>query len=391
MIRHAAVFVASLALSACTGAGNGGAAGTSSGAASPSGGSSVGTSGGTSSRPTTGGTGSRGSSSASSGGSTGAQPPCMWVNDACVAPGCKGQPLGEPCALQAGGVGACFNGTCVLENLQNDPQNCGAFGVVCPGGFCEPTGQGRAFCPGECLPGACSNGLVCDDSIAACVSATCSAVATAGEGGGETDTQALGACCGSSCVEIQGFDSSNCGGCGLACGSGEICAYGFCIPSADCSQQPGLLCGLDAGVAGMCCAGSCVDINSDPHNCYTCGYACPSGSTCSGGSCVGGAGAQPCAGDGGCDPGYACGSYGDCGLASCGPGSDTAVCAHDDVTGECCGQACVDTQTDSRNCGNCGMACAASDARAFEGPMLIRPLPLRSSVRPRRRIRRNLL
>lgn len=67
------------------------------------------------------------------------------------------------------------------------------------------------------------------------------------------------------------------------------------------------------------CGGACVDRQSDPNNCGSCGNVCPNDKKfCAGGEC----------------------------LAAC-PGGTTS-----------CSNACIDTTRDTRHCGGCGDACA---------------------------------
>jgi hypothetical protein len=77
--------------------------------------------------------------------------------------------------------------------------------------------------------------------------------------------------------------------------------------------------GPDAGCAPgtvACTAGQCVNTQTDPANCGSCGFLCIGGATCTAGIC-------------GC------------------PGGQTF-----------CGSACVDLSSDPANCGACGATCA---------------------------------
>jgi hypothetical protein len=65
-------------------------------------------------------------------------------------------------------------------------------------------------------------------------------------------------------------DPLHCGGCGIECAAGEVCAGGVCRPTCD---SPLLLCG-----------GRCIDVSSDPDNCGGCGIVCASG-ICIDGEC----------------------------------------------------------------------------------------------------------
>src|SRR5215212_8852072 len=72
------------------------------------------------------------------------------------------------------------------------------------------------------------------------------------------------------------------------------------------------------------CGTRCVDMQTDPTNCGTCG--------------------TPCTGEGAAT----CGNTGRC---------VAGACEKDSSDGEVCGGACVDTQTDPNHCGTCGNAC----------------------------------
>jgi hypothetical protein len=76
--------------------------------------------------------------------------------------------------------------------------------------------------------------------------------------------------CGELCVRP---DSSplHCGGCGIECDAGEVCAGGTCEDS----------CSLPR----MICGDVCVDPERDPDHCGDCGVACPSG-VCIDGECA---------------------------------------------------------------------------------------------------------
>jgi hypothetical protein len=74
-----------------------------------------------------------------------------------------------------------------------------------------------------------------------------------------------------------------------------------------------------------CCNGTCINVNSDPSNCGTCGNVCPQSTpNCNQGTCSG-----------------------------CAVG--TAFC----------GGSCIDTNWDSTNCGGCGIVCPEQTACAW--------------------------
>jgi len=103
-------------------------------------------------------------------------------------------------------------------------------------------------------------------------------------------------------------DPDNCGSCGSACATDEVCYDGSCTTSC-----PG-------GFTD--CSGSCRDLGSDRLNCGACETACGDGEICEAGSCV----------------------------VTCGTGLVN------------CSGVCSDTSSDPANCGACGAACALAEA-----------------------------
>jgi len=78
--------------------------------------------------------------------------------------------------------------------------------------------------------------------------------------------------CGGNCVNRL-TDGSNCGACGAACPSGNVCSSGSCQRSCQ--------------IGATNCSGSCVEVNqNDVNNCGSCGHACSAGQICSSGSCI---------------------------------------------------------------------------------------------------------
>ncbi|HZU82699.1 MAG TPA: hypothetical protein VE987_07275 [Polyangiaceae bacterium] len=80
-------------------------------------------------------------------------------------------------------------------------------------------------------------------------------------------------------------------------------------------------------VPTQCCSGTCVDTRTDQNNCGSCGNVCTG--VCNNGAC--------------CPAGQACGA-----------GATQTCCA---LGQTCCGDTCTDTNTDSNNCGACGVLC----------------------------------
>ena len=119
------------------------------------------------------------------------------------------------------------------------------------------------------------------------------------------------------CVDPRN-DPANCGSCGTACASGEVCNTGTC--SSAC------------GVGTEACSGRCVDSQVDPSNCGSCGNACAMGEVCSMGTCA----------------------------LNCSGG-----------TVDCDG-ACVDLAANVNHCGACDVACMTGTA-CRDGSCGVRP------------------
>lgn len=84
-------------------------------------------------------------------------------------------------------------------------------------------------------------------------------------------------------------DWANCGDCGHACNSGQACRNGNCV--TDCTQGGG------PATLQPCASGdgfACVNFNTDPLNCGSCGTKCANNELCVRGSCVQYASATGC-------------------------------------------------------------------------------------------------
>lgn len=279
-----------------------------------------------------------------------------------------------PCSV-ANGLPACIGGTCTVANcnmgyadcdgsyangcehptagFDADVNNCGGCGIVC-----AYPNAGALCVTGQCVRGACDPAFADCDGVAA-----------------------------DGCEYPAGnfaSDPSNCGSCGHACGAGLSCVGGGCVISncpagfSDCNGVTADGCEYaDTGFAtdvnncggcnlhcapahgtGACAGGTChivacaagySDCNglpgdgcevadasfaTDPQNCGACGVVC-----------------APANGSGACVMGV-------CKVASCAPGFFDC----NQAPGDGCEVAAGDFQTDPKNCGGCGVACAPAHA-----------------------------
>lgn len=106
-------------------------------------------------------------------------------------------------------------------------------------------------------------------SVIACAVVVVGVVAifACGSSGGHECPAGLTMCCSTCgdnyyCSSLTS-DSANCGACGAACATGEICMQGACCTP--------------------CGATACVDTKTDPQNCGACGVTCAT--ACAGGTC----------------------------------------------------------------------------------------------------------
>jgi len=246
---------------------------------------------------------------------------------------------------------------CETSTSSND-KNCGACGKVCSDPAMPCVGQDdgnydcgcppdKRFCPTpnpRCVPksdndncGAC--GLKCPTRINGapappnatygCENEQCGALKCKGSTG-NCDGRIENGC------ETPLDTNDNCGACGNACPDGQACRVGL-DAKVRCMCPPGrTFCAV--GTVGNLEAGECVDVATDQDNCGACGVSCAdmhitnyadSSATCRFGSCV----------------------------AVCNVGF--ADCNHSEVDG------CeVNTNSDPRNCGGCGILCDAVAGQA---------------------------
>jgi hypothetical protein len=75
----------------------------------------------------------------------------------------------------------------------------------------------------------------------------------------------------------------NCGMCGRACASNQVCFNGNCITVGMTCPMGQTRCITGGGGGGMGTA--CFNLQTSNTNCGMCGYACPMGTTCMMGVC----------------------------------------------------------------------------------------------------------
>ncbi|MEY2931646.1 MAG: hypothetical protein RL033_2395 [Pseudomonadota bacterium] len=167
--------------------------------------------------------------------------------------------------------------------------------------------------------------------------------------------------CGETCVRLES-SAEHCGACEVACGADTICDQGQCKAAAEGCSERRLLCGSD-----------CVDTREDREHCGACDQRCATEGRCDEGSCVC-PGALIACGEscadltsdeqhcGAC--GTSCFDTQTCDAGSCVCPANTVLCTPmtlgrvDDMVASVSGTPqCVDTTSNSQNCGSCGNVC----------------------------------
>jgi hypothetical protein len=205
---------------------------------------------------------------------------------------------------------------------------------------------------GHCR-GSCNTG--CDGSLCradACLDGACTC-----SGGEACDGDRNDFCCpGAGCRDLQG-DITSCGGCGVACPTGE-CNSATC-EDGTCGVQPavdGAGCSSGRVCCGGACTGECAPAAVEPRTCGNCGTQ---SHTCGAGCAWGAWGA--CAGEGTCAPGQVeSTSCGNCGTRQRSCGQDCRWGAWSNCAGEGACQVGTTRQDPCRQCGSQQQSCSAA-------------------------------
>ena len=282
------------------------------------------------------------------------------VSSACVM-GCDAS---NPCP--AGKVCDPTLGACVTCSTSMD---CKAPTPVCAGHACVGCAvdgdcmAGNVCQQGTCTMGCngahpqCGAGQLCDVAHGACVQCVA-----------DTDCASTSYCSGGSCLagcrtnsDCSGQQcdraSHKCVACvdDTACGFGQVCSLSTETCVAGCNPQHP--CAAGQG----CCAGQCLNTQSDANNCGACGNTCASGSGCCGAVCVPLTTITNC---GMC--GISCGDVvsgtractaGKCAVGACNPGFGDC----DKSVSNGCE---VNLASDTNNCGACGAMCGTTVTNA---------------------------
>ena len=258
----------------------------------------------------------------------------LCYNSQCVCP--DGKP--PSCTYTQPGFGTPFY-TCASPTNVNACGKCGvtcASGQICSGGKCVACASG-VVCNGAC----CSAGQVCQGAEKGAGFEYCQPASQACPLGQTYCASSNG------CVDTNS-DKFNCGGCNNRCdsfmgnqanmacvqGQCQLC-YGIVAGVSPTSYTKPLSCLTNFGSYN---AYACTALG--PNNCGGCGTTCTTGTACLVGTDNSG---RPSAN---CCP-SAASAYSN-GICQCPSGTTW------------CGNACVNTQTDSNNCGACGMYCSGA-------------------------------
>jgi endo-1,4-beta-D-glucanase Y len=138
-----------------------------------------------------------------------------------------------------------------------------------------------------------------------------------------------------------------------------VAALGSAVFVASCAKPAPVT--TTCSSSQLTCEGNCVNGQTDPQNCGSCGKTCGNGSTCEGGSCVCASGYVSCSGACVASNTQHCGNN----CTAC-PNGD--VCNADGTCSSTCtsGTKCPDntcsSSTNPNDCGSCGNACSTGES-----------------------------
>lgn len=178
--------------------------------------------------------------------------------------------------------------------LSDDAKNCGACGNACDSA------------PTDSIQWKCGEGVIPDGASLLCIDSKCQTKCQSGRADCNNNF------CTDGCEAYTTDDAQNCGACGKACTSAQICRESACL--------------CDPGQT--LCSSSCVDLQSDARNCGACGNICP-------------------------------GADSDSGNPVCVMGRCSYLCSigYADCDGRVDNGCEVDTTVDPQHCGSCNTQC----------------------------------
>lgn len=151
-------------------------------------------------------------------------------------------------------------------------------GLICLVGFIPPA---AAQCPnGQAMCGGVCRDLRSDDNNCGACGATCKRAYGCNNGTCKLVCPDVQIACGDVCA-TPASNPMHCGGCGKACASGEYCSGGACH-SVGATTTSTSSCPANQ----LKCGGVCRDTKVDASNCGACGVKCGTGSICVSGKCL---------------------------------------------------------------------------------------------------------
>jgi hypothetical protein len=142
----------------------------------------------------------------------------------------------------------------------------------------------------------------------------------------------------------------------LAC----LAALAFALFVVGCAKPMTATAGCSSGQL-TCGSGSCVNAQTDPQNCGSCGKTCGNGSTCEGGSCVCASGYVSCSGSCVASNTQHCGNN----CTACPSGdvcNSDGTCSSTCTSGTKCSDNTCSSSTNPNDCGSCDNVCPSTES-----------------------------